>query len=101
MSWSKLGLHPEENNSGRIDPKSVSKGTASVRLGVTRVWNLTAKPLESCSPPTQEASTRSCGCYFMVGGGGNQAFKEERYSTLFSWQIAVGHKGEKYTMLST
>lgn len=100
MSWSKLGLHPEENNSGKIDPKSVSKGTASVRLGVTEVGSLTAKPLEGCSLPTQEASTRSCGCYFTEGEA-NQAFKEERYSTLLSWQIAVGHKGEKHTMLST
>lgn len=83
MSWSKLGLHPEENNSGRIDPKSVSKGTASVRLGVTRVWSLTAKPLEGCSLPTQEASTRSCGCYFMVGGGGEIRLSRKRDIPLY------------------
>lgn len=54
MSWSKLGLHPEENNSGRMDPKSMSKGTASVPLGMTKVGSQRAKCLESYSLPTQK-----------------------------------------------
>lgn len=73
MNQSKPGFHPEENNSVRMDLKSVSKGTASVPLGMTKVGSLIVKPPVGCSVYTRSLYWKLWLLFHGVGGGGCEA----------------------------